>query len=255
MSENWLKEYGFNPLRLPRRDLRPLDVLRMGHDQTFSTKAGTLDMLLSGDGPAPEVVVGEPTGGIAAQQTRKVEGRFGLSVLGALLGGLVGGKLGASTQLGKAKTVDVTYEEVTLDSVAELAIQGWIEAAQIAAPRSARADLEAGRFAVVTAVLRSSKLTVAVGRNGDAGVTLDVPEITGIVAAEASVGMSRVDGSQVTFEGPEPITFGLQAFVLQYEGYLTLGLPTEARGETPRGFEQHAWTAGDEMDAVEDAPL
>ena len=151
---------------------------------------------------------------------------LGLSVLGALLGALIGGRLGASTRLGKAKTMEVTYEDVVLDSVAELALQRWIEEARINAPRSARADLDGSRFAVVTAVLRSAKLTVAVDQHADGGVSLDVPEISGIVSADASLAITRADGSQVTFEGPEPITFGTQAFVLLYEGNLTMGLPT-----------------------------
>jgi hypothetical protein len=249
VSENWLKEYGFNPLRLPRRDLRPLDVLRKGHGGAFDTKVGTLDMLLSSGDQLPEAVAGEPAGGIAQKRSRKLEGKLGLSVLGALFGS----KLGARTALGKADQLEVTYEDVLLDSVPLLVLQRWVEGAQITAPQSALVDLNDDRFAVVTAVLRSSNLSVSATHDGDKSLSLDVPEISGVVSAGVGVSSGRADGSSVTFAG-EPIAFGFQAYVLMYEGNLTLGLQ-EVRGEAPENFSDDAWTGPDELDELGDDPL
>jgi hypothetical protein len=257
VSDNWLKEFGFNPLRLPRRDLRPFDVLKKGHDGAFTSKVGTLDMLLSSAQPPPDAETDEPTGDIAKKRTRKLEGKLGLSVLNALFGGLVGAKLGANAELAKASQMEVTYEDVRLDSVPLLALQAWVEKAQITAPQSALVDLNDDKFAVVTAVLRSSRLSVSASRDGGTGVSAGVPEIAGVVSAEASIDTARTDGSSVTFDGTDPIAFGFQAYVLLFEGNLTLGLQ-EVRRAVPVGddaYADDAWTAPGEVDAVKDEPL
>ena len=253
MADNWLKEFGFNPLRLPRRDLGPFDVLVKGRDGAFSAKAGTLDMLLSSAAPRPDVTTGEPTGDLAKKLTRKVDGKLGLSVLSALFGGMIGSKLGAETELKHARAMDVTYEDVTQDSLLLLPLQRWLEEADVTAPQSGMVMLNDERFAVVTAVLRSAKLSVSASREGGKSLALNVPEISGVFSTNAAVSSASENGSTVTFAGQEPIAFGFQAYVLLFEGNLTLGLD-EVRGTQPDPADL-AWTADEELPAIEDTPL
>jgi hypothetical protein len=255
MPANWLKDFGFNALALPRRELGPLDVLLEDCNGMFSSKAGTLDQVLASETERPELTTGEPTGSIAQKLGRKMELKFGLSLLDSLLGGLLGSKLGAETSLQHAKDLEMTYEDVTQDSLPLLSLQAWMEDANIVAPHAARQMLEDEKLAVVTAVLRSAKLTVQATRDGGASIALDVPQISGIVAAEGKVASSSADGTRITFEGDEPIVFGFQAYVLLYNGGASLGLEEVRRGEGTADPVEQAWTADGEVEEIRDAVL
>jgi hypothetical protein len=255
MPANWLKDFGFNALALPRRALGPLDVLLEDRNGIFASKAGTLDQVLQSDTERPELTTGEPTGSIAQKLGRKMELRFGLSLLDSLLGGLLGSKLGAETSLQHAKDLEVTYEDVTQDSLPLLTLQAWMEQAEIVAPHAARQMLEDEKLAVVTAVLRSAKLSVQATRDGGAKLELDLPQISGVVAAEGKVARSSSDGTRVTFEGDEPIVFGFQAYVLLYDGAASLGLEEVRRGEAAADPAEQAWTADGEVEEIRDVAL
>jgi hypothetical protein len=254
MGANWLKDFGFNALALPRRGLGPFDVLLEDGKGIFSSKAGTLDQVLASQVARPEPTVGEPTGSIAQRLGRRMELKFGLSLLDSVLGGLLGSKLGAETGFRHAKDLEITYEDVTQDSVPLLTLQAWMEGAEIVAPQAARSMLGDEKLAVVTAVLRSAKLSVAATRDGGASVALDVPAISGIVAAEGKVARSSTDGTTVTFEGGEPIAFGFQAYVMLYDGGAGLGLEEVRRGEPADPVDQ-AWTAAGEVEEIRDVVL
>jgi hypothetical protein len=254
MGANWLKEFGFNALALPRRELGPFDVLLEDRNSVFSSKAGTLDQVLASDAPRPEPTLGEPTGSIAQKVGRKMELKLGLSVLDALLGGFLGSKLGAETELSRAKDLEITYEDVTQDSLPLLSLQAWMESAEIVAPQAARDMLGDEKLAVVTAVLRSAKLSVAATADRGASLALDVPQISGIVAADGKVARSSTDGTRVTFDGGEPIAFGFQAYVMLYDGGASLGLEEVRRGAPAEATDQ-AWTADGEVGEIRDVVL
>jgi hypothetical protein len=255
MPANWLKDFGFNALALPRRQLGPLDILLEDGNGIFSSKAGTLEQVLASQTERPEPTTGEPTGSIAQKLERKMELKFGLSLLDSLLGGLLGAKLGAQTSLQHAKDLEMTYEDVTQDSLPLLSLQAWMEQADIVAPDAACRMLEDEKLAVVTAVLRSAKLTVRASRDNGASIALDLPQISGVVAAEGKVAASSADGTCVTFEGDEPIVFGFQAYVLLYSGGASLGLEEVRRGEGAADPVEQAWTADGEVQEIRDAVL
>jgi hypothetical protein len=255
MPANWLKDFGFNALALPRRQLGPLDILLEDGNGIFSSKAGTLDQVLASQAERPEPTTGEPTGSMAQKLERKMELKLGLSLLDSLFGGLLGSKLGAQTSLRHAKGLEMAYEDVTQDSLPLLSLQAWMEQADMVAPDAAQQMLEDEKLAVVTAVLRSPKLSVQATRDGGASIALDVPQISGLVAAEGKAARCSADGTRVTFEGSEPIVFGFQAYVLLYSGGASLGLEEVRRGESAADPVEQAWTADGEVQEIRDAML
>ena len=103
MADNWLKEYGFNAVQLPRRDLAPADVLfRQNGD--FRQKVGKLSMLFSS---TEELLTGtgEPVVDIGRTIEKKVEVGVGLKILGALFGAVGSSKLGAETKVQRARNL------------------------------------------------------------------------------------------------------------------------------------------------------
>ena len=87
MADNWLKEYRFTAVELPRRDLAPADVVFRSNGD-FDQKVGSLPMLFSSAPELPLTTSGEPTGSIARSFEKKVEAGLGLKILGALFGGV-----------------------------------------------------------------------------------------------------------------------------------------------------------------------
>jgi hypothetical protein len=254
MAENWLRQYGFNSVQLPRRDLTPMDVLLKGGDGQFSTKVGALPMVLSNQRQPPAVTSGEPTANIARSVTRKVEAKLGISILGSLLGAVTGSKLGVEGGLNRASELSITYEDVLQDSVPIIELQGWMEGAEVEAPRQALTWLNDDELATITGVLRSAKLSVSGTRTQGGSLELDVPAISGIVSGTAKVSAEGSTSSTITFEGAEPIAFGLQVFRMIYEGNVSFGLE-EVRAIAPPDHSRKAWTSDAELPEIGDRPL
>lgn len=250
MADNWLEEYRFTALELPRRDLAPADVLFRSNG-SFDQKVGGLSMLFSGGGNVPATSSGEPTGSIARSFEKHVEANIGFKILGALFGGGAG-KLGAGLEAKNAKTLAITYEDVTQDSLAVLELQSWLEQAKISTSRQATEWLNKEKLAAVSAVLRTATLSIVAQRESGVAIDLDVPQIQGLVEGGAKVSAGSGDSSKITFTGKEPIAFGFQAFVMRFDENVSLGLE-QTRGE--RDFGAQAWTADTELDAVGDRPL
>ena len=252
MADNWLKSYHFTALELPRRDVAPADVL-FRDNGAFDQKVGKLSMLFSSDTGQPDTSSGEPTGSIARSFEKKVEANLGVRILGALFGGGASSKLGADLQAKRARSVSVTYEDVTQDSLAVLELQFWLQTAKVLGPTQTREWLDKEKLAAVTAVLRTAKLSIVAESENGAAIGLSVPEIQGIVGADVKVSAESSDSSKITFTGKEPIAFGFQAFVMEFDDGVWLGLePT--RGTT-QDFNAHAWTSESELEALGDGSL
>lgn len=252
MADNWLKEYRFTAIELPRRDLAPADVVFRSNGG-FDQKVGNLPMLFSSTPGLPATTSGEPTGSIARSFEKRVEASLGLKILGALFGGGASSKLGAGLEAKHARSLSVTYEDVTQDSLAVLELQSWLEQAQIRTSRQATDWLNHEKLATVTAVLRTAKLSiVAEGENGVA-IDLSVPEIQGLVAGEAKVSAQSSDSSKITFTGKEPIAFGFQAYVMIFDKNVSFGL--EQTRAARQDFGAEAWTGEAELETVGDRRL
>jgi hypothetical protein len=253
MADNWLKEYRFTAIELPRRDLAPADVVFRSNGG-FDQKVGNLPMLFSSTPGLPATTSGEPTGSIARSFEKKVEASLGVKILGALFGGGASSKLGVGLEAKHARSLSVTYEDVTQDSLAVLELQSWLEQAEIRTSRQATDWLNHEKLATVTAVLRTAKLSiVAEGENGVA-IDLSVPEIQGIVAGEAKVSAQSSDSSKITFTGKEPIAFGFQAYVMIFDKNVSFGLE-QTRGLEEQDFGAQAWTGEAELETVDDRRL
>ena len=250
MAGNWLKDYGFNAMQLPRRDLGPADVLYRANGQ-FNQKVGRLSMLFSGD-DQPEATPGEPVADIGRTIERKVDVSLGLKILGALFGGSQSSSLGARTEVRHAKTLTITYQDVTQDSLAVLELQSWLENATIRGAQQATTWLNNDKLAAVTAVLRTPKLSIVAERDNGAAIQLNVPEIQGVVSGQAAVSAESDTSSTVTFTGAQPIAFGFQAYVMHFKGNVSFGLG-KTKALEGAGPDQDPWTGGEAIEEIREA--
>jgi hypothetical protein len=252
MADNWLEPYHFTAVGLPRRDLAPGDVV-FRDNGSFDQKVGNLPMLFDSGPGLPTTTSGEPTGSIARSFEKKVDAGLGLKILGALFGGGASSKLGADLEAKHARSLSVTYEDVTQDSLAVLELQSWLEAAKIKTSRQATDWLNDEKLAAITAVLRTAKLSIVAQRENGVAIQLSVPEIQGLVAGDAKVSAQSSDSSKITFTGKEPIAFGFQAFVMIFDENVSFGL--KQTRAVRQDFGPQAWTADAELEAVGDRRL
>jgi hypothetical protein len=252
VADNWLEPYRFTAVGLPRRDLAPGDVVFRSNGG-FDQKVGNLPMLFDSSPGLPATTSGEPTGSIARSFEKKVEAGLGLKILGALFGGGASSKLGADLEAKHAKSLSVTYEDVTQDSLAVLELQSWLEQAKIKTSRQATDWLNDEKLATVTAVLRTAKLSIVAQSENGVAIQLSVPEIQGIVAGDAKVSAQSSDSSKITFTGKEPIAFGFQAFVMLFDENVSFGLKQTRAAR--QDFGAQAWTGATELEALGDRPL
>jgi hypothetical protein len=252
MADNWLKDYGFTALQLPRRNLNPADVLYRGNG-AFDTKVGTLGELFPHAG-ALAVEEDEPVADITRNVTKKVETGLGLRILGALFGGSASSKLGADTDVKHSKTLSVTYENVSHDSLSVLALQSWLERVQVNSAGQTMGWLNQGRLAAVTSVLRTADLSIIAERDNGVAIDLSVPDIQGIVSASAKVSADAASGTKITFNGNQPIAFGFQAFKLLFDGNVSFGIE-QIRGRSTRKTADQAWSPDEELPELEERPL
>jgi hypothetical protein len=251
MADNWLKEYGFNVLRLPRRDLQPTDVLRRAKD-SLDQKVGNLGMVFMSSEDQPQPTTGEPVASIGRTIEKKVETRLGFKILGALLGANTASKLGANFESKHATKLAVTYEDVDQDSIAVLELDAWIQAAKSKLSGQSARWLNDDELAAVTAVLRTDKLSIAGERADGASIDLSIPEIEGIIGGQAGATVESKSSTKVTFTGPEAIAFGFQAYVMKFEGNVSFGLD-EVRGVDVSPPDDAAWIEAEDIELANGA--
>jgi hypothetical protein len=90
----YLKAVGYNVIRLPRRDFKPLQILtRQGKDLVNLGDLTTV-LVAGANAQNPVIKVDEPTTTISGKTTNKLSLGVGLSILGSFLGAMGGASSG-----------------------------------------------------------------------------------------------------------------------------------------------------------------
>ena len=116
----YLKSYGYCVVRLPKTDIRPLQILtRQGSNLQ---RLGDLETVLGAGSqiPLPPIKENVRAANISGQRTSDMSCGVGLSILASVLGAMGGSKLGIDAKYANAKTAAFEFQEVYEDS-AEIA--------------------------------------------------------------------------------------------------------------------------------------
>ncbi len=220
-SDPYLKELrskGYNVVRLPKADIRPLQLLAKRGDAL--DRIGELVTVLPPGGPVPlpPVKLDGPVASLSGQRSGDLSLGIGLSVLGTVIGAMGGSKLGLDLKYKNAKSVTFEFQDVLEDRIEIAALDQYLAVADVS-PFSSYVTklLEADQIYVTTAVVKSNKIGVEAKGSGNTGVDVSVPEIKGVVGGNVKVGPGSERSSKVTFEGSVPLVFGFQAVRLFYE--------------------------------------
>jgi hypothetical protein len=229
----YLKSFGYSVVRLPRTDIRPLQVLV--REDSRLTRLGNLETIIR---PGTEIALPQLKENIAAasisgERTRDLSLGVGLSILGSVIGAMGGSQVGLDLSYQKAKTVAFEFSEVLEDRVDLADIDQYLTNADISAFSSHAAKLlEADSIYVTTSTIKSRKFIVQANESSGSPIEIKLPEIQKVVGAKVKVAAEGKSSSKVAYEGEQPLVFGFQAARLFYEGGRYTAFKPMAPGES-----------------------
>jgi hypothetical protein len=215
---NLLKDIGFLPLRLPRADVQPLQLMNVD-GKKFSLLGDLDEAMNSGSATLPTVKKDITTAGqIQGTRSSTVKASLGLDILGNILGALTGTKLDVSAGFQNATTLTFELGDVTVSTVSVILLDKYLNVATIdATAKQIMQLMKAGKVGVTTAVARSKKYIVSAQNDKGTDIKADVPVIKGIASGNLSVSTTGSKSQKVVFEGPDAVTFGVQAAQLRFD--------------------------------------
>ena len=215
----FLKEIGYSVVRLPRADVKPLQLLVQ--DGARLTRLGELATVLR-PGPSvrlPHVVENAAMSSISGQRTRDLSSGVGLSILGGIIGAMGGSKLGLDVTYKRARTLTFEFADVVADQVELAKVDQYLTDADVS-PFSTHVSalLEADAIYVTTGTLKTRKYIVDAKASDGTAIDIGIPEIQGVVGGNVKVAVSGGSTTRLAFEGAVPLVFGFQAARLFYDG-------------------------------------
>jgi|SRR5271165_551945 len=237
---NLLKEFGYLPLRLPRADVQPLQLLDVS-SKDFTLLGELADAVGAGDGaPLPAIKTDIATAGqIQGTRSSTVKASLGLNILGNILGALTGNNLDVSAAFKNASTLIFEFADVKVNNVSIILLDKFLNLAKFDTVAKQIQDLMLdGNAGVITAVARTNKYMVTAQNDHGVDVNADVPVIQGIAGGKLAVSTAGNKNEKVVFDGPTPVTFGVQAVRLSFtDGHISALDPFAAGSGAVRGLE------------------
>lgn len=213
-----MKSFGYNIVRLPKADIRPMQLLYSNGDNL--ERLGAVTKLLSaGDNiQVPQTSQDTPAANINGSRTGEMKIGLGLSLLGTVIGAMGGSSLGLDLQYKQAKSAVFEFQNVLEDKVEVVDLDQYLGDADIN-PASVYVGklLEADKLYITTATIKSTKFVFEAKDSNGNGVKLDVPAVQGIVSTNIKVETESAVNSKLTYEGKIPLVFGFQAVQVFYD--------------------------------------
>jgi len=215
---NMLKDISYLPLRLPRADVMPLQLISID-GKKFSLLGDLEEAMNAGAAKLPPLKKDIATAGqIQGTKSSTVKASIGLDILGNILGALTGSKLDVSAGFQNAATLTFEFADVTVSTVSIILLDKYLNVATIDdTAKQIKQMMQGGQVGVTTAVARSKKYLVSAQNDKGVDIKADVPVIKEIASGSLTVNATSTKQTKISFEGPEAVTFGVQAVQLMYD--------------------------------------
>lgn len=212
-STQYLRDVGYNVVRLPRDFLPPLSLVAK-QNKSFEYVGGIEDLITNPPGPLPQITTGQNASNINGQRTSSMKLNLGLSILNGLISGLGGSKIGASASFTNARKMTFEFNNVTFDSVVPTQVGKWLRDGEVDAgsPLLEQYVLGNGSLYVVTERLRTAELTTTFEASDGVNASVDVPVIANQVGGSLGVELASGRNNAIKFKGPGLVTFGFKCF-------------------------------------------
>jgi len=212
-----LKSIGYVTVRIPRANLRPLQVFEKTDNNLVYR--GELDSLFKNSQSAlPLISADEEMANVNGKRSSEQKIGVGISILGNIIGALGGSKLGLEIGFKNASSGAFEFQNVYNNGIEPFRLEEYLSTADInpALPASAKL-LEADKLYVVTSIIKSNKFGFDTKNSSGQGVKVDVPVIQQIVGGSVNVERSSESETKVSFEGAHKLVFGVKAMQMVYE--------------------------------------
>lgn len=209
-STTYLKQHGYNVVRLPREGIRPLDLI--GRQRDAVNYLGRLDKLLTHPSHAlPPIKSNAESAEIHGQTSSKLPLAIGLNVLDSILSAL-GAGAGITANYKGAKTLQFGFGKPLVDTVAQLDIGQYLKNGEIDDDNLILKEyvLGNGDLFIITETIKTNKFTVSAEASGGGEFKLDVPAIQQLLSAGVQVSVDANSAGTVSYEGPKLLVFGFK---------------------------------------------
>lgn len=213
-ATTYLRGLGYNVVRHPRQDLRPL--LLLGRQAGEVLVLGSVEGLTQGPGRGlPAVDVGQTAADINGRSTGKFSSALGLNILDSLLGAL-GAAGGVRAHYRGARSIQFTFTDVEVDRVDPLDVGDYLRDSEVDADNPILHEyiLGNGELYVVTQTVKSNQLSVTAETNDGSGVRLDVPAIQDALGGRVAVSRQGQSSTAITYSGTKKLVFGFKCFTV-----------------------------------------
>lgn len=214
-----LKDSGFLPVRLPRADMAPLQLLsKDGKDLNLLGEL-TNAMTAPAGVQLPPIVADIATANkISGQASSRVKLSIGIDILGGIVGALSGQKLSVGAGFERAKTMTFEFSDVTVDRIDIVLLDQYLNKVDI---REEAQHIETlmidDKIGVISATVKSKKFLVSAQDDTGRNLALDVPVIKSIASGNLEIEAANNSNTQIAYEGTQAVAFGVQAVQLFFD--------------------------------------
>lgn len=213
-----LKSFGYCIVRLPKADIKPLQILvKQGNNLERLGELTTL--LVTGSHiKLPKLSQDVVASSLIGSQSGNLRIGIGLSLLGNIIGAMGGSRLGLDAKYQRAKTAAFEFHEVLEDKVEVARLDQYLADADVNPfSRYVATLLEADEIFITTAAIKSRVFTLEAKKSDETELALSVPELQQLVGTNVEVGTHNSVASKITYKGSIPLVFGFQAVRIYYD--------------------------------------
>jgi hypothetical protein len=217
-TRNYLKDFGYGTIALPREGIKPLLMLIKRGDR-LSPLGPIASTFVPGAAPLP-TAVRRVAASVSGSKSKNVEAKAGISLLGSVIGALAGSSLGLDVAYKKARKVQFEFSDVTEEAIDIAALDQYLSNGSVAGTigNYVKQALESDEVYVIVSILDARQISVAASGENNVGVSIDVPVIQQIVGAKVAVSSGGASSSKVTYTSTTtPLSFGLKVVRLVFD--------------------------------------
>ena len=244
----YLNDFGYNVVRLPRADIRPLDLI--GRHRGSVERIGRLDQLLTpSKNLLPTIRWNCPVSGLEGQLSNQLDFSFAAKIVASFVQGL-GGNPAVSSKLSQLSKLQIQLTDVKSDRTEPAAIGQLLDGATLETSNPLWAPFLRGdgKLFVIFETLKSSRLKLHVDEAHSASASVDLPILREVAGANVAVEVKKESGMSLAFSGTQQLVFGFKCLELSLsDGFIELRLappsvraamgvrsPDALRGEVPQ---------------------
>ncbi len=217
-TRNYLKDYGYGTIALPKASIKPLVMLTRSGDRLtpLGPLASTFD---AGAAPLP-TATRDRSAPVSGSRSRNLDAAIGINILGQVIGALAGSALGIKAKYKDARKVEFEFGEVMEDQVTIADLDQFLATAAVkgGVGPTLRRMIEEDEVYVIVATLDAQKISVDATRENNAGLELEVPVIQQLAGGNINVSGGGASTSTITYSSKEkPLAFGVKVVRLDFE--------------------------------------